>query len=209
MVRAFVHYGGGAAAPTPDSEPPKGLDWDMWCGPAPLRPLQQPRSTPRASATFLDYANGQLGDWGIHWMDQILWWTEEKGPQDDLLDRAARFRHQDDDNTTAPRHPGGELRVRLVHRHLGAPQVYARQPGREAQHRLLLLRHRGDLPHGLAGRLDLLPGQRQEGTDPPGPAAPQARRPEHPRALRRTSSSASRRASGRSATSRSATDRPA
>jgi predicted dehydrogenase len=29
----------------------------------------------------MDYANGQLGDWGIHWMDQILMWTEEKWPR--------------------------------------------------------------------------------------------------------------------------------
>jgi predicted dehydrogenase len=80
MVRAFVHYGGGPGRPTPDTEPPKGLDWDMWCGPAPLRPFN-PRIHPRGFRQFLDYANGQLGDWGIHWMDQILWWTEEKYPR--------------------------------------------------------------------------------------------------------------------------------
>ena len=39
MVRAFVHYPGGPGEPTPDSEPPAGLDWDMWCGPAPLHAL--------------------------------------------------------------------------------------------------------------------------------------------------------------------------
>ena len=38
MVRAFVHYGGGPGEPTPNEEPPEGLDWDMWCGPAPYRP---------------------------------------------------------------------------------------------------------------------------------------------------------------------------
>ncbi|HEV3121476.1 MAG TPA: Gfo/Idh/MocA family oxidoreductase [Isosphaeraceae bacterium] len=80
MVRAFVHYGGGAGAVTPDSDPPKGLDWDMWCGPAPLRPYNK-RMHPKGFRMFLDYANGQLGDWGIHWMDQILWWTEEKYPR--------------------------------------------------------------------------------------------------------------------------------
>jgi predicted dehydrogenase len=30
---------------------------------------------------FLDYANGTLGDWGVHWLDQVLWWTEEKHPK--------------------------------------------------------------------------------------------------------------------------------
>jgi predicted dehydrogenase len=38
MVRAFVHYGGnGPEKPRPNEEPPKGLDWNMWCGPGPLR----------------------------------------------------------------------------------------------------------------------------------------------------------------------------
>jgi len=80
MVRAFVHYGGGPGRPTPDSDPPEGLNWDFWCGPGPLRPFNR-AIHPKGFRRFLDYANGTLGDWGIHWMDQILWWTEEKYPQ--------------------------------------------------------------------------------------------------------------------------------
>ncbi|GIW86445.1 MAG: oxidoreductase [Isosphaeraceae bacterium] len=80
MIRAFVHYGGGPDQPTPNEEPPKELNWDLWCGPAPLRPYNR-RITPKGFRDFLDYANGTLGDWGIHWMDQILWWTEELGPK--------------------------------------------------------------------------------------------------------------------------------
>ena len=80
MVRCFVHYGGGPGEVTPDSEAPAGLDWDFWCGPAPLRPFNQ-RMHPKGFRRFMDYANGQLGDWGIHWLDQVLWWTEEKYPK--------------------------------------------------------------------------------------------------------------------------------
>src|SRR3954447_16901052 len=40
-VRAFVHEAAGPGQPVPDSEPPRGLDWDMWCGPAPLRPFNR------------------------------------------------------------------------------------------------------------------------------------------------------------------------
>jgi predicted dehydrogenase len=36
---------------------------------------------PKGFRQFLDYANGTLGDWGIHWMDQILWWTDETYPK--------------------------------------------------------------------------------------------------------------------------------
>lgn len=80
MVRAFVHYGGGPESPQPNEEPPAGLNWDLWCGPAPLRPFNR-KIHPRGFRQFLDYANGTLGDWGIHWMDQILWWTEEQWPR--------------------------------------------------------------------------------------------------------------------------------
>lgn len=80
MVRCFVHYGGGPESPEPNSEPPKGLDWDMWCGPAPLRPFNK-RIHTRGFRNFLDYANGTLGDWGIHWLDQVLWMSGEKYPK--------------------------------------------------------------------------------------------------------------------------------
>jgi predicted dehydrogenase len=98
MVRAFVHYPGGPGAKTPDSEPPKELDWNMWCGPAPLRPFNK-TIHPKGFRTHLDYANGQLGDWGIHWMDQILMWTEEKHPKK-VYSSAGRFIRQD--STDAP-----------------------------------------------------------------------------------------------------------
>jgi predicted dehydrogenase len=92
MVRAFVHYGGGPERPLRTMEVPKELDWDLWCGPAPVRPYNggDPRQSsqawrgaihPRGFRNYLDYANGTLGDWGIHWMDQILWITGEKYPR--------------------------------------------------------------------------------------------------------------------------------
>ena len=92
MVRCFVHYGGGAQKPRPTVEVPKELDWDRWCGPAPLRPFNggDPRDSagawrggihPRGFRNYLDYANGTLGDWGIHWLDQVLWITGEKYPK--------------------------------------------------------------------------------------------------------------------------------
>jgi len=80
MVRCFVHYGGGPETPQKNVEPPRELDWDMWCGPAPLRPFN-PRIHPKGFRNFLDYANGTLGDWGIHWLDQVLWITDEKHPR--------------------------------------------------------------------------------------------------------------------------------
>ena len=100
MVRTFVHYGGGPGQVTPDSEAPKGLDWDMWCGPAPLRPFNT-KMHPRGFRQYLDYANGTLGDWGIHWLDQLLWIMEEKYPRKVF---SAGGRAIKTDNTDAPDH---------------------------------------------------------------------------------------------------------
>lgn len=97
-VRAFVHYPGGPGTKTPDSETPSTLDWDMWCGPAPLRPYNKTMH-PKGFRSYLDYANGTLGDWGIHWLDQILWWTEEKYPKK-VYSTGGRFIRQD--STDAP-----------------------------------------------------------------------------------------------------------
>jgi predicted dehydrogenase len=88
MIRAFVHYGGGPEKPRRNTEAPRELDWDLWCGPAPLRPFNGDPDNPwsggihpRGFRQYLDYANGTLGDWGVHWMDQILWITGEKWPR--------------------------------------------------------------------------------------------------------------------------------
>jgi predicted dehydrogenase len=80
MVRCFAHYGGGAERPAANSAPPEGLNWDFYCGPAPLRPFNR-RIHPGGFRQFLDFANGQLGDWGVHWLDQVLAWTDEPWPK--------------------------------------------------------------------------------------------------------------------------------
>lgn len=80
MVRLFAHGGGGRERPQANSEAPDGMDWDLWCGPAPKRPFNQ-KLHPGGWRNFLDYGNGQLGDWGVHWLDQVLWWSEEKYPK--------------------------------------------------------------------------------------------------------------------------------
>jgi len=80
MVRLFAHYGGGPEKPTPNAAPPEGMNWDLYCGPSALRPFCR-RIHPGGWRQFLDFGNGQLGDWGVHWLDQVLMWTEEKAPR--------------------------------------------------------------------------------------------------------------------------------
>jgi predicted dehydrogenase len=69
----------------PDSDPPAGLDWDFWLGPAPKVPYNFNRfgaGTDRWSTFryFYDYANGWPGDWGVHLMDIVHWAMQAEGP---------------------------------------------------------------------------------------------------------------------------------
>lgn len=81
MVRLFAHGGGGGPEqPTPNEPAPDSMDWNFWCGPAPLRPFSK-KLHPGGWRNTLDFANGTLGDWGVHWLDQVLWWSGEKYPK--------------------------------------------------------------------------------------------------------------------------------
>jgi predicted dehydrogenase len=80
MVRLFAHYGGGPEKPTANAPAPEGMNWDLYCGPSKLRPFCR-KIHPGGWRQFLDFGNGQLGDWGVHWLDQVLAWTDEKFPK--------------------------------------------------------------------------------------------------------------------------------
>jgi hypothetical protein len=49
--------GSGPEKPQANDEPPADLNWDMYCGPAPLRPFNKKIHT-RGFRHFLDFANG-------------------------------------------------------------------------------------------------------------------------------------------------------
>lgn len=54
----------------PDSEPPQGLDWDMYLGPAPLVPFNRKRFL-GTYRWFWDYAGGYITDFGTHRFDSV------------------------------------------------------------------------------------------------------------------------------------------
>ncbi|MDF1815280.1 MAG: Gfo/Idh/MocA family oxidoreductase [Verrucomicrobiales bacterium] len=108
MVRMFAHGGGGPETPTPNQQVPENLDWDLYCGPAPLRPFNK-RIHPGGFRNFLDFANGTLGDWGVHWLDQVLWWTDAKHPKSVYCAggrpvRGAAVLNEKEQTTDAPDH---------------------------------------------------------------------------------------------------------
>jgi predicted dehydrogenase len=55
-----------------DGEPPAGLDWERWLGPAPYVPYNRLRH-PYNFRWFFDYSGGKMTDWGAHHNDIVQW----------------------------------------------------------------------------------------------------------------------------------------
>jgi predicted dehydrogenase len=60
---------GSVDAPTP---PPRTVDYDLWCGPAPKRPLMR-KQLHYEWHWFWDTGNGEMGNNGIHLIDVCRW----------------------------------------------------------------------------------------------------------------------------------------
>jgi len=58
----------------PDEKPPvpDALDWDLWIGPAPMRPYH-PAYHPKVWRCWLDFGSGMMGDRGAHTLDPVFW----------------------------------------------------------------------------------------------------------------------------------------
>jgi len=54
------------------AEPPKGLNYDLWLGPAPVKPYIQARTHYNWRWNF-DYSGGVLTDWGSHLINIAQW----------------------------------------------------------------------------------------------------------------------------------------
>jgi predicted dehydrogenase len=60
----------------PAAEPiPESLDWDLWCGPAEVKPFNS-KYHPFDWRAFYLYGNGMLGDWGAHIIDFAHHWLK-------------------------------------------------------------------------------------------------------------------------------------
>jgi predicted dehydrogenase len=64
---------GGGERPATGEEPPATLHWDLWLGPAPVRPFAAGRYHPAQWRRWWDFGNGTLGDMGCHYMDLPFW----------------------------------------------------------------------------------------------------------------------------------------
>ncbi|MHC4178036.1 MAG: Gfo/Idh/MocA family protein, partial [Planctomycetota bacterium] len=72
------HNTGRRVGRAADSEPPQGLNWDRWLGPAPYVPFNRTRLN---NSWWFDYAGGMMTNWAIHHVDVILWAMRAASPQ--------------------------------------------------------------------------------------------------------------------------------
>ena len=72
LVEIYCYYHMRATGNPPDTNPPAYLDYDMWTGPAPMRPYNELVHPGRWRA-FMEYGNGIVGDMCIHMFDMVRW----------------------------------------------------------------------------------------------------------------------------------------
>ncbi len=72
LVEIYCYYHMRANDNPPVTTPPEYLDYEMWTGPAPMRPYDNLPHR-RWWRTFTEYGNGIVGDMCIHMLDMVRW----------------------------------------------------------------------------------------------------------------------------------------
>ncbi len=123
LVEIYCYYQMRTRENPPDEAPPPHLDYDMWTGPAPLRPYNR-LVHPRGWRAFMEYGNGIVGDMCIHMLDAVRWMLDLGMPTrigstgGVLVDKASKANITDTQAATFD-FPG--LRVVWTHRTYGDP----------------------------------------------------------------------------------------
>jgi len=76
-----------------DGPVPQGVDYDMWLGPAPVKPFNQNRFH-GSWRHFWDYGGGLMSDWGVHLLDIALWAKDITNPPVRVLTYAGNTFHE-------------------------------------------------------------------------------------------------------------------
>jgi predicted dehydrogenase len=105
----------------PDTDPPDYLDYEMWTGPAPMRPYNR-LVHPRGWRAFMEYGNGIVGDMCVHMFDMTRWMLDLGWPKTVsssggiLIDKKSKAKISDTQTATFDY---GDLQVVWQHRTWG------------------------------------------------------------------------------------------
>ncbi len=146
-------------ADAPDKQAPENLDWDMWTGPAPMRPYND-IVHPRGWRAFMEYGNGIVGDMCVHMLDTVRWmlnlgWPNRVASAGGILvDKAARANITDTQTAT---YHFDNLDVVWTHRSWGA------SPDNEYPWAAILYGDKGTLKLSV-NKYDFIPQGKKEAT---------------------------------------------
>jgi predicted dehydrogenase len=120
LVETYCYGRRGVIKP-PDEAPPEYLDYEMWTGPAPMRPFNK-TVHPRGWRKYMEYGNGTIGDMGIHMIDMVRWMMDLGWPQR-VSSTGGNYFHKEGkpnipDMQTAT-FDYGDLQITWQHRHFG------------------------------------------------------------------------------------------
>ncbi|MCU0880651.1 MAG: Gfo/Idh/MocA family oxidoreductase [Pirellulaceae bacterium] len=122
-AEACCYYHMRANGNPPEQAVPEHLDYEMWSGPAPLRPYDGLPHR-RWWRTFMQYGNGIMGDMCIHMLDMIRWqlglgWPKSVSSSGGILvQKEGKSNTPDTQNATFD---FGDLAVTWTHRSWGNP----------------------------------------------------------------------------------------
>jgi predicted dehydrogenase len=107
----------------PKQDIPKGLDWDMWCGPATPPEFNfviWDNSSNPSWVSTQPFSGGEMTDWGAHGLDMAQWGLgmDESGPVE-IWTEGEPFKTM----ISTPKAPGGR------HRGPRSPKVVMKYPG--------------------------------------------------------------------------------
>ena len=123
LVEIYCYYHMRATQNPPDTKPPEYLDYEMWTGPAPMRPYNE-LAHPRRWRAFMEYGNGIVGDMCVHMLDMTRWmlglgWPKSVSSTGGILiDKASKANISDTQSATFD---FGNLKVVWQHRSYGHP----------------------------------------------------------------------------------------
>lgn len=99
LVKVWSYVGWKGGIPVlPDEPVPAGVDYDMWLGPAPLRPFNRNRFH-FTFRWYWDYAGGLMTDWGVHLLDYGLFGMDRYVPLS-IMSTGGKYAFPDDDMET-------------------------------------------------------------------------------------------------------------
>lgn len=96
--RGLCYKPRGSIGPKGEYAPPATVNYDIWLGPAPKKPVTR-KQFHYDWHWFWDYGNGDLGNQGIHQMDIARWGLGVDGLSKGVLSYGGRFGYEDSGET--------------------------------------------------------------------------------------------------------------